>query len=70
MDLLAKIQEAYSSSDESHTEEKQVDTQAIDLAPDVNVSDLQFAKMQTEIDKFKTTNQLITTNNHLNGVIE
>lgn len=40
MDLLAKIQEAYSSSDESHTEEKQVDTQAIDLAPHVNVSDL------------------------------
>ena len=44
--------------------------ESIDLAPDVNIIDLQLQKFTQEINHFKNTNEVITKKNHLNGVIE
>ncbi len=76
MDLLAKLQDAYSSSDEEATPKPSllsdpiVAQTSIDLAPDVNIYDLQLAKSLKEQNHFALSNQLITKSNHLNGVIE
>ena len=42
----------------------------LELAPEVNVTDLQLKKLQQEINHFKNTNQVNDKKNHLNGVIE
>ena len=42
----------------------------VDLAPDVNIIDLQLQQFVQRNNHFKNTNQLITKSNHVNGVVE
>lgn len=42
----------------------------IELAPKVDITDLEFEKQMMELTKFETTNQVTTKHNHLTGVVE
>lgn len=84
MDLLSRINAAYSSSDSDDENDSKVKPgdmikssaiaiakpAAVSLAPEVDVSDLQAEKEHRELTRFETTNNLIKKQNHLNGVVE
>ena len=63
MDLLQRLNQAYASSseDEEESEPKEMmkSSTKLELAPQVDISDLEFAKQMKELTKFETTNQII-----------
>ncbi len=80
MDLLARLNQAYTSDDSDSLDQssqrmgsdKKTDLiiPSLNIAPEVDVTDLQADQEYKELTRFETTNTLITKKNHLTGVIE
>ncbi|TNV80538.1 hypothetical protein FGO68_gene16839 [Halteria grandinella] len=76
MDLLSRINAAYDSSSEEDQAKPQQQLSLetilppIDIAPDVDTKALELHRQALELSRFETTNQVITKQNHLNGVVE
>ncbi len=70
MDLLSRINQAYSSDEDSDENPQPTLIPPVKLAPLVDVTELEEAQKHKELTKFETTNQLITKPNHLTGVVE
>lgn len=60
MDLLSKYAEAYCDSEEDDDQKEMIVPKTVELAPEVDIKDLEHEKLNKELTRFETTNKLIT----------